>query len=714
MEELSETKVDAEKNSIILKIASSTLPVTKAEASGPEVDIDHLDVFFFTDEGGGAGIPVNKLVTRERIKVGLGSESVTLRTQRTEFTKGVAYKVYVIANSTLSEEDFNDLQDLDDLKNKIEYTDKIHMTGTNASGAPQTFLMDGIAQTKGGSQEGTILNNGTVSDNTELEVSLRRAAAKIVVFIHSGDKVKFDDSATAGYFLRNMPYSTTLLAEVSGNAELKDKTSITNGQYFKWTADLITVTAYAYSHSWADESTLEKETQLIVNIPLYYTEKPEGETTDWGELHPENYYQIPISKNKELLRNHYYTVNITVNAMGATDISTPQELKEVSYGVQPWDETTIGIGGEEERPTYLYVNEDEMEMYNIDEDATTLNFTSSSQVTATIKRAYFIDKFGNEQDVDEGIFEEITATPAEGLSGNIDIKSPKPTNNAIRYIEVEITNDDKSTPRTILISQYPLEYITNIQGWYSYRDDFGGTTWELLNGNKVIGETFNSDNRITDWICGCSWGNGSWSYGKSTTGFFGSKVVKSVNKDGTSDIEYARWTENSTGGWFNKKYTYAPTTSSVDLNNARMYHVRIMASSGDYTVGRPRITNGITDDSDANAKLVSPSFMIASQLGAVMAADNVNIAASHCEQYVEVYKDPETDEVIHLNDWRLPTRAELEIIMEFQYKEDAAMDEVLAGDRYWSASGLVDNTNKPVPRSDKAIRCIRNAFDTQK
>lgn len=28
------------------------------------------------------------------------------------------------------------------------------------------------------------------------------------------------------------------------------------------------------------------------------------------------------------------------------------------------------------------------------------------------------------------------------------------------------------------------------------------------------------------------------------------------------------------------------------------------------------------------------------------------------------------------DDWRLPTRAELEIIMEFQYKENAAMDEV--------------------------------------
>ena len=38
------------------------------------------------------------------------------------------------------------------------------------------------------------------------------------------------------------------------------------------------------------------------------------------------------------------------------------------------------------------------------------------------------------------------------------------------------------------------------------------------------------------------------------------------------------------------------------------------------------------------------------------------------------------------------------------------MDEVLAGDRYWSASGLV---TKPGVSStnDRAIRCIRDAYD---
>lgn len=138
-----------------------------------------------------------------------------------------------------------------------------------------------------------------------------------------------------------------------------------------------------------------------------------------------------------------------------------------------------------------------------------------------------------------------------------------------------------------------------------------------------------------------------------------------------------------------------------------MYHVRITASSGTYTIGRPRITNGVTDPGADNAELVSPSFMIASQLGAVQPTEYKDVAASHCEQYVEVYKD-ENGNTVHLDDWRLPTKAELNIIMKFQYSSDA-MDEVLAGAWYWSASESVYNKDGEDGSADDAyIRCIRD------
>ena len=193
-------------------------------------------------------------------------------------------------------------------------------------------------------------------------------------------------------------------------------------------------------------------------------------------------------------------------------------------------------------------------------------------------------------------------------------------------------------------------------------------------------------------------------------------VATSGENAGKAHIYYYRWTEKGSGWWGNNSpYTYSVSNGSDVWNgayaNPRMYHVRITASSGEYTVGRPKITNGITDPGKDNAELVSPSFMIASQLGAVQSAGNVNIAASHCEQYVEVYKDTESGETIHLRDWRLPTEAELKIIMKFQYSSDA-MDEVLAGLSYWSASGEVENDKGSVNNS-KAIRCVRDAYETE-
>lgn len=59
----------------------------------------------------------------------------------------------------------------------------------------------------------------------------------------------------------------------------------------------------------------------------------------------------------------------------------------------------------------------------------------------------------------------------------IQVHGDVPGNNAVRYIIFTVENEE-GIKREVKVAQYPLEYITNIQGWYSYRSDFGGTTWE--------------------------------------------------------------------------------------------------------------------------------------------------------------------------------------------------------------------------------------------
>lgn len=271
-----------------------------------------------------------------------------------------------------------------------------------------------------------------------------------------------------------------------------------------------------------------------------------------------------------------------------------------------------------------------------------------------------------------------------------------PENNAVRYIEFTVTNGTEQK-RSVKVAQYPLEYITNVVGWYSTRSDFDGTTYESPGTNRhVSASSYNSRTN-------------TWDYDKSSSGFFSAKYVDR-NSNGTSDIRYYRWVTYNywTGG-----YVDSDTVQDADSSgnsNSRMYHVRITASSGTYTLGKPRITSeGITDPGADNAELVSPSFMIASQLGAVFSRyldsdykDGIEMAASHCKEYVEVAKDGTV-----YDDWRLPTKAEIEIIARFQRVEGSAVDVVLGGRRYYSASEIVDLGQG---NNGTFLRCIRDAY----
>ena len=101
-------------------------------------------------------------------------------------------------------------------------------------------------------------------------------------------------------------------------------------------------------------------------------------------------------------------------------------------------------------------------------------------------------------------------------------------------------------------------------------------------------------------------------------------------------------------------------------SNNQMYHVVITSTSGDYQLGRP-IMKKDTDNKDIvdpnnldNDKLVSPSFMLASQLGN-SSTISWEDAKNQCKNYVEVGINGEV-----YDDWRLPTAAEINIIIKYQ------------------------------------------------
>lgn len=863
---------------ITIAASLDDLVITRAADTQAERTVEHIDVFAVDasgnidyyerntmgNNGGSAEDGAGKLTLNAARRAKSGEQYV--------FEQGVAYKFYLVANATASHETMaalTTLNELEQLQQDETYDEgkksKLHLTGTNigtAENRPTLFLMDAVATDASGNSTWVVNPAEGNLSNLELTAELKRAAAKIIVNITQGPDVEFRVSITEGdmaqYDFYKLPCTTFVLpndeAVVGINLIDTDPINV-NEETFVWqytdasdttprNENHITVTGYAYAHQWGNEN-LTNETSLILNIPMMWNEDSEGEVHKEAAA-PNSWYKVPLSKNKLFERNKCYVVNITINAVGATNRSTAIELQDIEYETLEWQQVGVDVGDSSDDPEFLVLNTDLVEMYNVNFDSSSLSFSSSSPVTSVVLKdvysqntdgtftsatdsysAYYVNKFGVKTNLSNAVLETISASAEQGvLTGGINIISlirqssasevrlalealgeepvvptepdaeGKPnaedylpngsssTNtgwenidgwkqittttttsysfegnacykttttdktynnwgqtyhvegypntskeeysdnkttqyfallnawtaqhpeyqeyleakarydayqttktaieesedvaeethyNTIRYLEFEVTNQ-QGLKATFRVMQYPTVYITNIQGWYSYRDDFGGTTYEKR-GNRTTNNSY-----------------------------FASKVANEItsgNNKGLSSIIRYTWSNNSNN----------PNTSDVmySAGNARMYHVKITATSAEYTLGKPRLdANGYTESSAENNKLVSPSFMLASQLGALSNTfSEIGPVRTHCQQYVEVYNDNNGNKVV-LDDWRLPTRAELEIIIKYQYSSDA-MDEVIRRQGYWCADGG-QVTNPDGASGNGYLRCIRDAY----
>ena len=705
----------------------------------------------------------------ERIYVSATPEgSVSLHKTKNDFEESATYKIYVIANSTLDESAFykagnrgGELLGHAEFLN-LDQTDKlIHLSGVDHHimnpHYPQMFLMDGVAYTgnKEPSSSGfVVVNNPANNDDVALNVVLRRAAAKIIVTIIPGDKVTFTPQLMAqshGYLVRNMPNRTTLVADggyplnEQGARPYWESTTISQTPYFNLIQDEkgavqgLQITAYCYSHKWEKEYVFEKGTSVVMMLPMKYKESEDKEIE-----YINNYYQLSITKNQQIKRNTLYDLRITLNAPGAEDITTPEEVDDIQYFTAPWETVDLPISGES-TVKYLKVNKKKIYMYNIADDNSSLYFSSSSPVTVQLVSgsAYYYNKYSQKISLGTSVTNNIYASTESGaVSGNISVHSDIPTNNTIRYFQLKVTNEE-GLSEIVDVEQYPLIYITNGLPWYSYRDDYyyrenqGHTFRDNVSSSTTNGNNPTTYQQTGDRIVSIYTIDKVDIYNKTATYTY-SSAAPSNNHGWT--CSKVRGDKASDGKRYAINYYYydrwgSQKTSNCETHNVRNYHVRMMASSKDYTVGRPALDKyGYTDDSDDNAKLVSPSFVIASRLGAVLSTysnlsgmsskNKLVVFADHCKNYVEVddVNDNKQNPVEVHDNWRLPTEAELKIIMDIQGGDgvDAqAIDFLLNGGYYMSASGPVFNpkntsgvreANDKWSVSDVAIRCVRDAF----
>ena len=716
----------------------------------------------------------------ERISVSATPQgTVSLHKTKNDFKENVEYKFFVIANSTLDESAYYSGENIISYDNflKLDQTDRlIHLSGVDHDimnpHYPQMFLMDGVAYMGGAepAQPGrVVVNDSSSNDDVVLKVILRRAAAKILITIIPGDKVTFTPELMAqsdGYLVRNMPNRTTLAAEGGypvndgGARPYWESTTISQSPYFQMVQVQVTdengvvqerngmqLTAYCYSHEWLADHVFEKGTSVVMMLPLKYKESEDKEVE-----YINNYYQFSVSKNLKIKRNTLYDLRIKLNAPGAEDITTPEKVEEIQYFTAPWEVVNLPVSGEN-TVKYLKVNKEKIYMHNITDDNSTLYFSSSSPVEVELVSgsAYYLNKYAQKITLANNSSEvkNISATTASGaVSGNISVHSDIPTNNTIRYFRLKVTNQEGMT-EYVDVEQYPLIYITNNLPWYSYRDDYyhrtsGGHKWNgnvstsTTSGDQPTTYQYDGDHivsiytidevDVTNKTVQYTYSSAAASSSNGGTGWTVSKVRG--NKQNNSEnyaIQYYYF-EYRNRRWSKKE-------SSCETHNVRNYHVRMMASSDKYTVGRPALDEyGYTAGDEENSKLVSPSFVIASRLGAVlstysglsnMSNDKKLVAfADHCKNYVEVddlNDDKKAPVVVHDN-WRLPTEAELRIIMDIQGTSGQnadAIDYLLNGGYYMSASGPVfnpknnDSTKEladPMQATGVAIRCVRDAF----
>lgn len=649
------------------------------------------------------------------------------------FEDGQTYTAYVVANykgsATLA-----GVKTLDDLKTVVaEDVDVWKWKGmTGYTGEDKTFLMDGkldITRSK--------LGDG--SKEVELKVDLRRAAVKVELTIVPSDDFKTKFTAT-DFQVRVANYATRSTAIAEGNALAADERGFNETDYTKSLVvshtpnEKSVARFYTYVNRW--DGLAQDETMLLFDLPGNYQESTDGGVQEYEH----NYYKVPIISSElpqVLERNSFYQITATVDMLGSKELDEPVTLTDVKFTVADWKVENLTVGSDEQ-PTYLVLSNYYIDIRNAD-GFDDLEFYSSSPIKSiefvsgdeaidpanqghlefdypgegnTIPSIYFVNKDNERTEVnvtDEKIgsgywqennpmYKAVEITPDAGTQGNIHIKSLNPTNVTKRYITFKVTNEDDIS-KYVIVEQYPLEYIQPIAGYYSYRDDFLSTSSATPSGVPCSyeAEFTTSSNRNPTTV---------------SRGGFESKVVE----NGTM------YTYSFSSTRSGRQYVWSAEHSyrSYDLQNNMMYFVTITQTDENYKLAHPLTVMDeetkqlVAVSSAENDEFVSPAFMLASQLGAVTANsfDTWDEAREHCAYYVETYigKDGKTHV---LDDWRLPTSKELEIIVRYQNRARDVMDQVVAGDWYYISyreGGTYRNGKGPGAgtASGTGVRCIRD------
>lgn len=386
--------------------------------------------------------------------------------------------------------------------------------------------------------------------------------------------------------------------------------------------------------------------------------KKEGESDNMAKSY---YYKVPLEpEQKSLESNKLYKLSVRIEIIGSPTAENPEPVTG-SVSVEDWSkhEDSYGLPATQ----FLVVAEHDVKMKNMTEYS--LPYQSSKHpITISIKKVYatFVDDQGVTQTISytQGMAEFPTITFD---ANTIHINSSIPVNNVPKYIEFEVTNGVSGLVEKVKVTQVPSSFIIHTMGTSSSLQPGGGL---------------------------------------------------------------------------------AP-----GLNNKAMYHIRILVPPAGMILGFPptepvkfyykneyKETHYLTKNDEETSRMVSPSFELASQLGATLPMPYFYYRGSYshpqvgnpessrksatysCAIYTETRKNKDGT-YLTLDDWRLPTEAEIELIDKLQNDSKSAVKRIMTGPFYWDAylgNKAMRMTNPDNPNTgadeDKAhVRCVRDVKD---
>ncbi len=653
-----------------------------------ENKVDRLDVFFFKSDN--TFLKAYHITTEGGTVSHGGKEGYLLSTnwKGDGFVENTAYTVYVVANSANETIQGTDNITVSALQS-LTLTDPNIYKRYHASVSDDTyttsksFLMNAKVNSWSITSSGTQLVNDAV-------VSLNRSAVKFVVDVTLSPAFLERLSGKGDHYgapsWKQVNFNTITAEVPGGTAPEAVLATGSSGAYLtveQGTGDQqghYTIVTYAYPQKWTSETASDKAPAVFLSFPSYH-----GESSNAAY----HYYYIPLCESgiRETVSNNLYKVNAVISSFGSSEVITTDEV-ELNYEVMEWG-TSYSADIDAQLVDYLVVTPTTYVFKggtSTEFLSTTLKYYASSSVS--IKEgsidAYYIDKNGTKQSVSSSQYEiNVNA------DGTIALKSKIPTNGTYQQVDFVVTcgEGDDAIERTIKFRHYPLDFITAEEGAYS---TYNETSWVRYGtrGTYYRSSTINVG----------SYNNPRYTFNYSNNSgtevfrakVFSDGIVRYLNQDG------------SVGGQVN----------DTPLRNNRMYVLQLTSSNDSYTLGRPSlVAHTVTNNDDprsityytSNDDVISPAFMLGSQLGAVNTVRSSEFAAMHCAKYLE-----------HSNGkdyigWRLPTQQELRYMMEHQ--NGAAMIEVLSGKYYWTLDGsygTYSGGSGGEENGAKYVRCVRD------